>query len=151
MNRTLILSAGVCDLSSLLPVDSAIKGAVLLLFAAGGVFFLRRDSSATRHLVWLVSIVALLAVTLLSGLLPQWRVLPEWASILDVPEEVRSDDLRHASGDVPEFNLSPDLSQIDETSIEAAGELILPSFPVQEFEARRVLPERPIVLFRTND
>jgi hypothetical protein len=49
---------------------------------------LRRDSAATRHLVWLLAIVALLAVPLLSAMLPQWRVLPEWASIRPAEAEV---------------------------------------------------------------
>ncbi len=49
------------------------------MLAAVAAMFLRRDSAATRHLVWLLAIVAMLVVPVLSGMLPQWRVLPEWA------------------------------------------------------------------------
>ena len=40
---------------------------------------LRRDSAATRYLVWLLVVVAVLTVPALSAVLPQWRVLPRWA------------------------------------------------------------------------
>ena len=49
---------------------------------------LRRDSAATRHLVWLLAIVAMLVVPVLSAMLPQWRVLPEWAGISPEPAVV---------------------------------------------------------------
>ncbi|MCY2963658.1 MAG: hypothetical protein NT069_08425, partial [Planctomycetota bacterium] len=80
MNRTILAVAGVLSASSLLLVDSAVKGTVLLALAAVAALILRRDSAATRHLVWLLAIVALLVVPLLSAMLPQWRVLPAWAS-----------------------------------------------------------------------
>src|SRR5215472_12147953 len=73
MNRTILLVAGVFSASS------------LLLVAAIAAIFLRRDSAATRHLVWLLAMVALLVVPVLSALLPQWRVLPEWAGIPQEP------------------------------------------------------------------
>jgi beta-lactamase regulating signal transducer with metallopeptidase domain len=85
MNRTLLTFAGVFSASSLLLVDSAVKGAALLVLAAVAVTILRRDSAATRHLVWLLAIVALLVVPALSALLPQWRVLPEWTSLSSEP------------------------------------------------------------------
>ena len=81
MNRTIFAVAGVFSASSLLLVDSAVKGTALLVLAALAALILRRDSAATRHLVWLLAIVAMLAVTVLSAILPQWRVLPEWAGI----------------------------------------------------------------------
>ena len=80
MNRTILTVAGVLSASSLLLVDSAVKGTVLLALAAVAALILRRDSAATRHLVWMLAIVALLVVPLLSAMLPQWRVLPAWAS-----------------------------------------------------------------------
>ena len=80
MNRTILTVAGVLSASSLLLVDSAIKGTVLLVLAAVVTLLLRRDSAATRHLVWLLAIVAMLVVPVLSAMLPQWRVLPAWAS-----------------------------------------------------------------------
>ncbi len=80
MNRTIWAVAGVLSASSLLLVDSAVKGTVLLALAAVAALILRRDSAATRHLVWLLAIVAMLVVPVLSAMLPQWRVLPAWMS-----------------------------------------------------------------------
>src|SRR5262249_60926074 len=92
MKRTIFAVAGVFSVSSLLLVDSAVKGAALLVMAAIAATILRRDSAATRHLVWLRAIVALLVVPVLAGLLPQWRVLPEWAGI--APGQVIGDARR---------------------------------------------------------
>src|SRR5437763_8461247 len=79
MSRIIFLAAGVFSLPSLLLVDSAVKGTVLLVLAAVAAVILRRDSAATRHLVWLLAMAALLVVPALSAMLPRWRVLPEWA------------------------------------------------------------------------
>lgn len=81
MIRTLLaVSEGFGALSPLL-VESALKGTALLLLAAIAATILKRDSAATRHLVWLLAIVALLLVPMLSAMLPPWRVLPEWAGM----------------------------------------------------------------------
>jgi beta-lactamase regulating signal transducer with metallopeptidase domain/Tol biopolymer transport system component len=88
MSRTMFAVAGLFSASSLLLVDSAVKGSVLLMLAAIAATILRRDSAATRHLVWLLAIVAMLAVPALSAMLPQWRVLPDWAGILPKPAVV---------------------------------------------------------------
>jgi beta-lactamase regulating signal transducer with metallopeptidase domain len=85
MNRILLATAGVLSASSLLLVDSAVKGTALLALAAIVVLILRRDSAATRHLIWLLAIVAMLVVPVLSALLPQWRVLPQWAGMAPEP------------------------------------------------------------------
>src|SRR2546430_13338998 len=85
MNRIIFVVAGVFSASSLLLVDSAVKGTALLVLAAIAAMILRRDSSATRHLVWLLAIVAMLVVPLFSAMLPQWRVLPGWAGISRQP------------------------------------------------------------------
>src|SRR2546428_12497471 len=81
MSHTMFMVAGVLDASSLLLVDSAVKGTALLMLAAIAAIILRRDSAATRHLVWLLAIVATLAVPVLSAMLPEWRVLPGGAGI----------------------------------------------------------------------
>jgi beta-lactamase regulating signal transducer with metallopeptidase domain len=81
MSRVIFTVAGLLGVSGLLILDSAVKGAALLAWAAVAAVVLRRDSAATRHLVWLLAIVTLLFVPVLSALLPQWRVLPEWAGI----------------------------------------------------------------------
>jgi beta-lactamase regulating signal transducer with metallopeptidase domain len=85
MNKTMLAIAGTLSVSSLLLLDSAVKGTALLALAAVAATMLRRDSAATRHLVWLLAIVAMLAVPLLSALLPEWRVLPEWAGVSPEP------------------------------------------------------------------
>src|SRR5262245_103942 len=85
MKGTIFLSIDVAGAPGLLLVDSAVKGAALLMIAVAMVALLRRDSAATRHLVWLLTMVALVAVPVLSALLPQWRVLPEWASVAPAP------------------------------------------------------------------
>src|SRR5438105_4961231 len=81
MHPTIITLAGAFSASSLLLVDSAVKGTALVALAALAAMMLRRDSAATRHLVWLLAIVAMLVFPRLSAALPQWRVLPEWAGI----------------------------------------------------------------------
>ena len=73
MNRTFLAIAGVFSASSLLLVDSAVKGTAMLAGGACAAMILRRDSAATRHLVWLLAIVAMLVVPVLSAMLPQWR------------------------------------------------------------------------------
>src|ERR1700686_3665021 len=90
MSRTIFIVAGVFSAPSLLLVDSAVKGTALLMLAAMAATILRRDSAATRHLVWLLAMVAMLVVPVLSAMLPQWRVLPEWAGISPKPVVVNS-------------------------------------------------------------
>src|SRR5262245_42321060 len=81
MNRTILTVAGVLSVSGLLLVDSAVKGTALLVLAAIAAMILSRDSAATRHFVWLLAIGGMLVVPVLSAMLPEWRVLPEWAGI----------------------------------------------------------------------
>jgi beta-lactamase regulating signal transducer with metallopeptidase domain len=78
MNRAILTVAGA---SSPLLVDSAVKSTALLVVAAVAAIILSRDSAATRHLVWLLAIALMLVVPVLSAMLPEWRVLPEWAGI----------------------------------------------------------------------
>src|SRR4026209_2058035 len=88
MHLTIITLAGAFSSSSLLLVDSAVKGTALLALASLAAMILRRDSAATRHLVWLLAIVAMLVVPVLSAVLPPWRVLPEWAGIPPLPVDL---------------------------------------------------------------
>jgi beta-lactamase regulating signal transducer with metallopeptidase domain len=81
MNRVILLITGIFSVSSLMLVDSAVKGTALLMLAGIAAMILRRDSAATRHLMWLLAIVAMLVVPVLSAMLPQWRVLPAWAGV----------------------------------------------------------------------
>ena len=95
MNRLYVPIAVVFGSSSLLLLDSALKGAAILVIATCAAMLLKRDSAATRHLAWLVAVVALLVVPLLSMVLPQWRVLPAWAAI-----PIMSPDFERASHSV---------------------------------------------------
>ncbi|MCY2996028.1 MAG: DUF1549 domain-containing protein [Planctomycetota bacterium] len=71
----LIVSASPLFLPML---DATLKGTGVLLLACAVCLVLRRDSAATRHLVWATAILLVLAMPLLCLLLPQWRVLPPW-------------------------------------------------------------------------
>ena len=104
MNRTLLPVAIAFGTSSLLLLDSAIKGAVILAIAALLVLLLRRDSAATRHLIWLVAMIAMLVVPLFSAMLPRWQVLPAWVAIADSSAAVDSsaDSVAMPSASKPE-------------------------------------------------
>ena len=79
MNRMLLPALALLSAATPLVVDSALKGAFLMSAALLSALLLWRASAATRHLVWLVAVLALLAIPLLSLVLPGWRVLPAWA------------------------------------------------------------------------
>ncbi len=53
---------------------AAVKGTILLGLAAPAAWVLRRRSAAARHLVWTAAFAALLAMPLLTALLPALRV-----------------------------------------------------------------------------
>ncbi|MCY2952517.1 MAG: M56 family metallopeptidase [Planctomycetota bacterium] len=57
-------------------LDSGIKGAVILVLAAGAVFLMRRASAALLHAVWLLAIISVLFLPALSIALPGWHILP---------------------------------------------------------------------------
>jgi beta-lactamase regulating signal transducer with metallopeptidase domain len=61
-------------------VDVGLKGAVVLTFAALMAHGLRRSSAAVRHLVWSTALAGLLALPVLSAVVPEWRV-PAFASV----------------------------------------------------------------------
>jgi hypothetical protein len=134
MNRTILMVAGAFGASSLLLADSAVKGTALLVLAATAALILRRDSAATRHLVWLLAIVALLVVPVLSALLPQWRVLPEWAAVSSPP--VGRQDLR------PELSrvLPPPIAELPEDAKRAELE---PYSPAVDRAAAELPDPRP--------
>jgi carboxyl-terminal processing protease len=55
-------------------VDAAVKGALLLVFAFAVSGALRRASASARHLVWSLTLLALLALPALSWMLPAWKL-----------------------------------------------------------------------------
>src|SRR6266542_1746426 len=54
--------------------DAAIKGAVVLAAAGLLVLALRRASAAARHLVWCLALAAVVALPVLSAVLPGWSL-----------------------------------------------------------------------------
>jgi bla regulator protein BlaR1 len=127
MNRTILAVAGAASASSLLLVDSVVKGAALLLLALIAALILRRDSAATRHLVWLLAMVALLVVPILSALLPQWRVLPEWAGISPEPVVVATNPPSitrptHGAVEMPQDEDPVDVERPSATAYQPAAE-----------------------------
>src|SRR4051794_39982932 len=60
-------------------IECAVKGSIVLALAALAAAWLRRGNAASRHLVWHISVVGLLALPIISAALPQgahWAVLP---------------------------------------------------------------------------
>jgi beta-lactamase regulating signal transducer with metallopeptidase domain len=78
MIRLISVLTAICGLVAFPVVDSAIKSTVVLFLASSICLMLRRDSAATRHFVWSTALGLLLAMPLLSLVLPAWRILPAW-------------------------------------------------------------------------
>ncbi len=61
----------------MLLVDVALRSAVILLAAWLTTLALRRAAASTRHLVWMLAMIGVLALPLLTIALPRWAVLPD--------------------------------------------------------------------------
>ena len=68
-------------------LDVSLKGTVVLVMAVAASVLLHRASAASRHLLWLLAIVGLLALPVLSVALPGWqlRILPATVSRMEAP------------------------------------------------------------------
>jgi beta-lactamase regulating signal transducer with metallopeptidase domain/major membrane immunogen (membrane-anchored lipoprotein) len=86
-------------------VDASWKGVVLLLTALLLSLLLRRAAAATRHLVWSLALIGLLALPLLSFILPTWNV-PIVPQV--VPSAPR---LERSITPIPEYRLPKSPSQ----------------------------------------
>jgi beta-lactamase regulating signal transducer with metallopeptidase domain len=84
MSSALILGSRIFSTDDLigLGLDVALKGAVLLLICALTVRAMKRSSAAARHLIWTLSVVALLLLPAFVIALPEWKlpILPALAS-----------------------------------------------------------------------
>jgi beta-lactamase regulating signal transducer with metallopeptidase domain len=58
-------------------VDVALRSALILLAAWIATHALRRAAASTRHLVWTLAMIAVLALPALMVALPGWEILPE--------------------------------------------------------------------------
>ncbi|MBC8874242.1 MAG: M56 family metallopeptidase, partial [Planctomycetes bacterium] len=143
MNRTLFPVAVVLSTSSLMLVDSAIKGAAILLLAALVTLMLRRDSAATRHLAWLVAIAGMLVVPVFSAILPQWRALPAWAVISTEPVAVETPAPAVATPEQPQATVSPNASPVKSEVPTVLGNQPIAEVPVSQpaIVAVEVIPE----------
>ena len=66
-------------------IDVAVKGLIALCVAGLLTLAMRRASAAMRHLVWCLAAVSLLALPVLSTLLPAWHILPAWTVVPSPP------------------------------------------------------------------
>ena len=157
MNRFTLPLATTLGAAMPFVFDSALKGALLLLLAALCALALRRSSAATRHLVWLIAVAALLLVPVLSAWLPQWRVLPQWASApnatrLEAPQPALTPvaapplegGLANDSDTGPAADVSPRSANAPTTSVASRAEpvAVLPA------EAPKVDAEAPANFWR---
>jgi len=103
--RSLFDMLGMSDQTLLLAIlfDAAFKGAILLSATMLLSLLLRRAAAATRHLIWSLALIGVLALPLLSFIIPQWNV-PLVPQILP-----SSESLQRLPG--PEFRLPKSKSQ----------------------------------------
>src|SRR6266550_3872236 len=62
--------------------DAFVRATVLLVLAAVVTVFLRRSPASLRHLVWTLACGGVLALPLASALLPNWRLTPDWTTLV---------------------------------------------------------------------
>ena len=71
-------------------VDTALKGAILVVIAAIGTYLLRNRSAAARHAVWTAAVIGHLAIPVFAYVLPSWRLplLPQapWTGVTATSE-----------------------------------------------------------------
>ena len=110
-------------------IDILIKTTVILVLVAGAAHLTRRNSAALRHLLWTFATITLLAIPLLSTVVPfRWRVLPSPTSTpaqgtdLRVREEHAAVNEHKASAPV-----ATDLSSSTVPAAPAPSRFILPS------------------------
>jgi beta-lactamase regulating signal transducer with metallopeptidase domain len=103
------------SIQSALPIlmDTALKGAILVVVAASAAFLLRKRSASSRHAVWTAAVIGHLAIPALVLILPAWKMplLPPAPWIPSAP----------ASSAFTAFDIAPGGSGDGSTSAQAAG------------------------------
>lgn len=110
----------------------SIKGAIILAVAGSLVVMMRRASAAARHLVWNMSLAALLALPLLSFVMPEWRVavLPEAATATKIAQtDTESAPVIAASAPIPDAEKSASATTL------AAEKMIAPAISAETSQA----------------
>jgi beta-lactamase regulating signal transducer with metallopeptidase domain len=103
--------------------DVALKGAVILTFAALLALALKRSSAALRHLVWSTALVGLLALPLLSAIVPDWQVPVIQSVMRAVPTGATAPVATSRGSVIP----TPAPTPVDErTATPAAGQAVVP-------------------------
>lgn len=89
-----------------LPVllDTAMKGLALLILAYLVTAAMKKAPAATRQLVWVLALCAMLAMPAVSSVLPSWRILPTWARLemptLQLPPREQPSSLQPGNEDI---------------------------------------------------
>ncbi|HEV2248400.1 MAG TPA: M56 family metallopeptidase, partial [Terriglobia bacterium] len=86
-----------------------VKGTILVLFAAALALMLRRASAASRHLVWTVTLCAVLALPVLALALPAWEV--------PILSSARSGTASEAISIPPESSAEPPENQLVQVTV----------------------------------
>ncbi|HEX6064522.1 MAG TPA: M56 family metallopeptidase, partial [Longimicrobiales bacterium] len=101
-------------------LESALKGTVVLLAASLLVITMRRGSAASRHLIWQLALLALLALPLIKVVSPlQFAVLPTLRSPIAAPIE-----------QAPQVTQPVQRTEMKQTERSATGDVASTSAPV---------------------
>ncbi len=102
-------------------LDGAVKGTILLLVAGVIALALRRRSAAARHLVWSLAVVGLLALPLLSALLPGLMLPAPWTEEDEPALVKRSPLVPNGVAELPRPSVQP-VAPLPPIAVEPPGE-----------------------------
>ena len=105
---------------------TALKGILIMSLAGFAVWCLRRSSAATRHLAWFAAMTGLLALPLLTIVVPSWRILPHWTDDSRTQPAIQTTPLAPSVGTVS-VNLPTERIQSAPTSFHPVDGKAAPS------------------------
>ena len=76
-------------------LEAALKVSLLLAIAGLATILMQKQSAAARHAVWVVSVLAALAIPPMANLLPPWR-----AGVLDLPTSLLASSATEIPGEI---------------------------------------------------